>query len=116
MDDLSATGESARQQVDADRCRPSLCALGTVPHAHCVCGLPMPLGSTLCEQCLAEGFNPRPLTVADYVVEWDGRRYPSLRLHRPTDVPPARYDDLLRSILGPVPDRKAEHSTAEEAA
>lgn len=61
----------------------------------------MPVGATLCDLCRSEGFHPRPLTVADYAVEWDGRRYPSLRRHRPTDIPTARYDDLLQAIFAP---------------
>jgi hypothetical protein len=44
--------------------------------------------------------------------EWDGVSYPSLRLHRPSDIPLDRYDRLLRAILGPLPER----STAGEAA
>jgi hypothetical protein len=84
-----------------DPCNPALCALGRVPHAHCPCGLAMALGAALCDQCLAEGFQPKPLTLADFAIEWDGRRYPSLRLNRPTDVPSARYDDLLLAIFAP---------------
>jgi len=99
-----------------DRCRPALCALGTEPHAHCACGLPMAVGATLCELCRSEGFRPGRLKAADHAEEWDGVRYPSLRLQRPTDGPTDRYDALLRAILGPLPDRPAKHSTVGEAA
>ena len=100
----------------ADRCRPALCSLGTEPHRHCICGLPIAVCAQLCDLCRSEGLQ-RNLSVRPASrVEWDGLSYPSLRLNRPTGVSPARYDDLLRSILGPVPNRKAEHSTSAEAA
>ncbi len=99
-----------------DRCRPALCVLGATPHAHCVCGLPMAVGATLCDPCRSEGLQ-RNLSVRPASrVEWDGLSYPSLRLNRPTDVQPARYDRLLRAILGPLPERNVLHSTAGEAA
>ena len=100
----------------ADPCRPTLCALGTDPHAHCPCGLPMPLGASLCDLCRSEGFDPRPLSAADHDVEWDGQRYPSLRLNRPMEVPARRYDELLRAVLGPVAGRQAARAASEEAA
>ncbi len=99
-----------------DLCRPTLCALGAEPHAHCACGLPMPLVAARCDLCRSEGFKPTRVRAADHNEEWDGRRHPSLRLHRPTNVPPARYDDLLRAILGPVRGRNAEVPTAPEEA
>jgi hypothetical protein len=95
-----------------DRCRPALCALGTEPHSHCPCGLPMPAGATLCDTCLAEGLqidlNARPSSR----VEWNGHRYPSLRLNRPSGMPPDHYRRLLAAILGPA----GEPNPTEEAA
>jgi len=99
-----------------DRCRPALCALGTQPHAHCACGLAMAVGATLCDLCRSEGLHRDLSVIPASRTEWDGRTYPSLRLHRPTDAPPDRYDALLRAILGPLPDRPATHSIAAEAA
>jgi len=89
----------------ADTCHPALCALGSEPHRHCPCGLPMAVGATLCDLCLAEGFRPRKLKPADHLEEWDGVSYPSLRLNRPTDVPTDRYDVLLLAIFDPQPER-----------
>ena len=114
--DLRSQGNTLQGRAAAtelgDRCHPALCALGAEPHAHCVCGLPMAMGADRCDLCRSEEFEPRPLRVADHEIEWDGQRYPSLRLNRPADVPAARYDDLLRAILGPV----TKPTTAEEAA
>lgn len=84
-----------------DPCRPTLCALGTAPHAHCPCGLAMAATATLCDLCRSEGLLPLPLKLTDHEIEWDGHRYPSRRLHRPADIPPARYDDLLQAIFAP---------------
>ncbi len=76
----------------------------------------MAVGATLCDLCRSEGLQ-RNLSVRPASrVEWDGLSYPSLRLNRPTDVPPERYDGLLRAILGPLPDRNAEPASAGEAA
>jgi hypothetical protein len=107
-------GRSA-SKTSTDRCRPVLCALGTQPHRHCVCGLPMATGATLCDLCLAEDFRPRPLKPADHLEEWDGVRYPSLRRNRPTDVPNERYEAFLSFVLAPVLQAEAA-STAGEAA
>jgi hypothetical protein len=96
----------------ADRCRPALCALGTQPHAHCACGLAMAVGATLCDICRAEGLHRDLSAIPASRTEWDGMSYPSLRLHRPTDVQLDRYDRLLRAIFRPVP----ETTTAGEAA
>jgi hypothetical protein len=96
--------------MTTDGCRPTLCALGAAPHAHCTCGLAMPAGATLCDLCRAEGLQPKPLTSADHGIEWDGRRYPSRRLNRPLNIPARRYDDLLLAILGPLPDRNAREA------
>src|SRR5215467_12267692 len=98
-----------------DRCRPALCALGTEPHAHCACGLPMAAGATVCDLCRSEGLHRDLSTVPASRTEWDGRTYPSLRLHRPTDGPSDRYDALLRAILGPLPERNAPLSAGEAA-
>ena len=97
----SAMAERITGFDGAEGCDPALCALGTEPHAHCACGLPMAAGAALCDHCRSEGFNPKPLTVADYAERWDGQRYPSRRLHRPADIPAARYDDLLQAIFAP---------------
>ncbi len=76
----------------------------------------MAVGTGLCDLCRSEGLQ-RNLSVRPASrVEWDGLSHPSLRLGRPTDVPPARYDGLLRAILGPLPERNVQHSTAGEAA
>jgi hypothetical protein len=72
----------------------------------------MAAGATLCVTCRAEGLQPDPSAIPASRTEWDGVSYPSFRLHRPTEIPPDRYDALLRVILGPAP----EHSTAGEAA
>ncbi len=63
----------------------------------------MAVGATLCDPCRSEHFRPSKLKAADHLEEWDGRRYPSLRLNRPADAPPERYDALLRAILGVAP-------------
>ncbi len=73
----------------------------------------MPVGARLCDLCLAEDFRPRRLKAADHLEEWDGRRYPSLRLNRPIDGAPERYDRLLRAILGPA---TGPNATTGEAA
>src|SRR2546421_214817 len=78
--------------AELDPCNPTLCALGRAPHAHCPCGLAMPAGAALCDQCRAEGFQPKPLTLADYDVEWDRVQYPSRRHILPTDIPRAASD------------------------
>jgi hypothetical protein len=76
----------------------------------------MGLDATRCDQCRAEGHQPKPLTIADHDVEWDGTSYPSRRLNRPADIPTARYHELLRAILGPVAGRQAARAASEEAA
>jgi len=73
----------------------------------------MAAGAIRCDLCRSEDFRPGRLKAADHTEEWDGVRYPALRLNRPTDGPPDRYDRLLRAILGPLPDRPA---TTTEAA
>jgi hypothetical protein len=85
----------------ADGCSPALCALGTRPHAHCICGLPKPIGAALCALCRREGLVVVPLGASDYEDEWDGRRYPSLRRRRFADS--AGYEGLLAAILSPAP-------------
>jgi hypothetical protein len=99
-----------------DPCRPAFCALGGTPHVHCPCGLPMAVGATRCDLCLAEDFRPRPLRPTDHLVEWDGVSYPSLRRNRPVDVPHEQYIGLLQTILDPAFDAVAEPATAGEAA
>ena len=99
-----------------DSCRPALCALGTKPHRHCTCGLPMAAGAMLCDLCRSEGLHRDLSAVPASRTEWDGRTYPSLRLRRPADGPPDRYDAMLRAILGPLPVQNAKHSTVGEAA
>ena len=37
-----------------DACRPGQCATDGEPHWHCVCGLPTPVGTELCELCRVE--------------------------------------------------------------
>jgi hypothetical protein len=114
---MANVGKHGKNAPDlSDRCRPALCALGTQPHAHCPCGLPMAAGATLCDLCRSEGL-ARDLSVIPVSrVEWDGLSYPSLRLHRPVDAPPARYDGLLRAILVPLPERNVRRATTGEAA
>ena len=100
-----ATGQQCKRvasEASNDPCRPTLCALGAEPHAHCPCGLPMVVGARLCDLCRAEGLRPRGLKAASYLEVWDGQSYPSLRLHRPTDAPRERYEAFLRVVLGPV--------------
>ncbi len=67
----------------------------------------MAVGARLCDLCRSEDFRPRRVKAADHADEWDGRRYPSLRLNRPADAPPERYDALLRAILGVAPGEEA---------
>jgi hypothetical protein len=105
--------ETSASDDRSDRCRPALCALGTEPHAHCPCGLPMAAGATLCDLCRAEDFRPRPLKAADYAEEWDGIRYPALRRNRPTDVPHEKYAAFLAFVLGPIV--RAEAGAGEAA-
>jgi hypothetical protein len=107
----------------ADSCRPTLCALGGTPHAHCLCGLPMAVGATLCDSCVAEGLQPKYRKATGHLEAWDGVSYPSLRLNRPTDIPTERYHALLQMIVGPLPERivlgparGAQPATAGEAA
>jgi hypothetical protein len=99
-----------------DPCRPALCALGDEPHAHCLCGLPMAAGATLCDLCRAEGLHRDLSVMPASRTEWDGVTFPSLRIHRPTDIPLDRYDALLGAILGPLPERNVLHFTTGEAA
>jgi hypothetical protein len=100
----------------SDPCRPTLCALGTEPHAHCPCGLPMAVGATLCDLCRAEGLQ-RDLSVQPAGrFEWDGVSFPSLRLNRPADVPHQRYIGLLQTIFDPAFEQETMPTTAGEAA
>ncbi len=62
----------------------------------------MAVGARLCDLCRSEDFRPRRLKAADHAEEWDGRRYPSLRLNRPTGIPHVGYEEFLRVVLGPV--------------
>src|SRR5205807_4537606 len=87
-----------------DRCRPTLCALGSEPHAHCPCGLPMAADATLCDLCRSEGLRPKYRKATGHLEEWDGVSYPSLRLNRPS-IPQERYEALLQAIVGPLPER-----------
>ena len=86
-----------------DPCRPTLCALGATPYAHCPCGLPMVVGTTLCDTCRSEGLQIDLSVTPASRTEWDGVSYPSIRLNRPADVPLDRYDALLHAIFVPVP-------------
>src|SRR5690242_4261698 len=88
----------------ADSCRPILCDLRGTPHTHCACGLPMVIGATLCDSCVAEGLRPRYRKATGHLETWDGVSYPSLRLNRPS-IPLERYHDLLQMIVGPLPER-----------
>jgi hypothetical protein len=87
-----------------DACNPRLCHLGTRPHAHCGCGLPMPLRARMCDLCRCEGLKPRQLrrtrTIEDE--EWDGRSYPSRRQRRCGTPHPDSHLRLLIAILAPV--------------
>src|SRR5262249_26172587 len=103
-------------QSTSDYCRPAHCALGAKPHRHCACGLAMPIGAKVCDDCRSEGFQPSPSKPTDQAEEWDGVSYPALRLNRPTDVPHEAYEALLRAILCPLPAGHPWRSTAEEAA
>jgi hypothetical protein len=67
----------------------------------------MPIGATLCTLCHREGLVPTAPRLTDHDVEWDGRRYPARRRNRPAGIPAARYDDLLRVILGPGASKEA---------
>jgi len=71
----------------------------------CICGLPMAVGATLCDSCVAEGLQPKYRKATGHLETWDGVSYPSRRLNRPTDVPADRYRALLQAIVGPLPDR-----------
>ena len=113
---MSHAHSESKTAAQSDVCRPALCALGRAPHAHCACGLPMPVGAALCDLCRSEGHVPTAIRMSDHEIEWDGQRYPSRRQNHPTDVPAERYDELLRDILGPVRGRQAALAASEEAA
>ena len=102
-------------ETHSDRCRPTLCALGTEPHAHCVCGLPMPVGAPVCSLCRSEALVLDDVVTDDHEIAWDGQRYPSLRLNRPSDTPAAWYHDLLQTILAPGVHERRRVSTEEAA-
>ncbi len=106
----------AASVAQANACLPQHCALGTKPHAHCVCGLPMAMGAALCDCCLSEGLDLATVVADDPAEEWDGVRYPSRRAIRPSGIPVARYEDLLQAILGPTSNRRVRPSAAREAA
>ena len=114
MDLQFVVRKAPEAKAPSDRCNPALCALGTQPHTHCVCGLPMAAGASLCTLCVAEDFRPRPQRAADHAGEWDGVSYPSLRRNRPTGVPRERYEAFLAFVLGPA--RGAQPASAGEAA
>lgn len=99
--DSGMMASPGHQVEQAGPCNPTLCALGVVPHAHCVCGLAMPLGATLCDLCRSERLVLDEVVTDDHEDEWDGQRYPSRRVHRPADIPAARYHDLLQAIFAP---------------
>ena len=99
----------------ADLCHPTLCALGAMPHAHCVCGLPMTLDAALCALCRAEGLVLDQVLTDDHEVEWDGRRRASRRRRWPVGAPIARYEDLLQTVLNPADRGRPRTSTGEAA-
>jgi hypothetical protein len=98
---------------DGDSCNPRLCALGRLPHAHCVCGLPMNPGAVRCDLCVEEGLvSGRGAQRSQ--AEWDGISYPSRRVRQPVGIPAGRYEGFLRAVLGPATARAVQR--AEEAA
>jgi hypothetical protein len=103
----AGTARAATAQDDepqADFCRPFLCDLGTKPHSHCACGLPMPFDAELCDLCRQEGVEPRPLRRTRSIEEeWDGRSCPSRRQRRCGDPHPDSHLQLLIAILAPAP-------------
>ncbi len=107
----AGTARAATTQEDepqADACRPFLCSLGTKPHAHCTCGLPMPVRTRLCDLCRREGLTPRQIRSAQSAEEWDGRSYPSRRQRRCGHPHPDRYLKLLIAILAPARGKEAD--------
>jgi hypothetical protein len=98
----TARAATTQDEPQADFCRPFLCDLGTKPHMHCACGLPMPLRASMCTLCRAEGLKPMRLTYADSIDEWNGRSYPSRRQRRCGSPHPDSHLHLLIAILAPA--------------
>ncbi len=98
---------ASREEARLDGCRPALCSLGAKPHAHCVCGLPMPVRARLCDLCRREGRQPQPRRNVESALEWNGRRYPSRRQRRCGDPHPDGHLKLLIAILAPARGKEA---------
>lgn len=85
----------------ADRCRPGSCEVGSDPHKHCRCGLPMSVDAVICRWCDVEGFDPTPghETEDGDALAWDGRRYPAWRRRRISAPDPEGLRLLLVAVL-----------------
>ena len=102
---VSPAAGTIHQADQDDGCNSSLCALGSRPHAHCVCGLPMPANARLCSLCLAEGLRRPRRRQVESLEEWDGLSYPSRRRRRCGTPRPDAHLDLLTAILAPATER-----------
>ena len=82
-------------------CTPRRCELGSEPHEHCVCGLPMALRAACCHLCAEEGLDLEHVVACDDSDPWDGSSRPSRR-RRPRPGPnPLGYVVLLSAVLNP---------------
>ncbi len=82
-------------------CTPRRCDLGSEPHEHCVCGLPMALRAACCQLCADEGLDLEQVVACDDSDPWDGSSRPSRR-RRPRPGPnPLGYVVLLSAVLNP---------------
>ena len=82
-------------------CTPRRCGLGSEPHEHCVCGLPMALRAACCQLCTDEGLDLEQVVACDNSDPWDGSSRPSRR-RRPRPGPnPLGYVVLLSAVLNP---------------